>query len=66
MPNRATRTRNGKNIRRQNNSAGTAVPRHPDGAGPREVYREACRLAAESLEQYGITFRQVPFELKVD
>ena len=42
------------------------LPPHPDGAGPRVVYGEACRLSAKSLAQYGITFRQVPFELKVD
>jgi hypothetical protein len=42
------------------------LPPHPGGKGPRVVYGEACRLGAKSLEQYGITFRQVPFELKVD
>jgi site-specific DNA-methyltransferase (adenine-specific)/adenine-specific DNA-methyltransferase len=42
------------------------LPAHPAGKGPRVVYGEACRLGAKSLEQYGITFRQVPFELKVD
>jgi len=42
------------------------LPAHPSGSGPRVVYGEACRLGAKSLEQYGITFRQVPFELKVD
>lgn len=43
-----------------------ALPDHPEGKGVRVVYGEACRLAAPSLKQYGITFRQVPFELKVD
>jgi hypothetical protein len=43
-----------------------SLPDHPDGKGVRVVYGEACRLAAPSLKQYGITFRQVPFELKVD
>jgi adenine-specific DNA-methyltransferase len=42
------------------------LPAHPAGAGPRVVYGEACRLGAKALEHYGITFRQVPFELKVD
>jgi len=42
------------------------LPAHPAGSGPRVVYGEACRLGPKSLEQYGITFRQVPFELKVD
>ncbi|MCC6239362.1 MAG: site-specific DNA-methyltransferase [Phycisphaerales bacterium] len=42
------------------------LPPHPDGHGARVVYGEACRLGPKSLEQYGITFRQIPFELKVD
>jgi site-specific DNA-methyltransferase (adenine-specific)/adenine-specific DNA-methyltransferase len=40
-----------------------ALPGHD---GPRVVYGEASRLSATSLKQYRITFRQVPFELKVD
>ena len=40
------------------------LPAHTGGA--RIVYGEACRLSAGSLAEYGITFRQVPFELKVD
>jgi hypothetical protein len=47
------------------------LPAHPhgpgdSGGGPRVVYGEACRLGPRSLERYGITFRQIPFELKVD
>jgi len=42
------------------------LPAHPAGKGPRVVYGEACRLGPKSLEHYGITFRQIPFELKVD
>lgn len=47
------------------------LPPHPAAGesshgGPRVIYGEACRLGPKSLEQYGITFRQVPFELKVD
>lgn len=42
------------------------LPKHPAGKGARVVYGEACRLGPKSLEQYGITFRQIPFELKVD
>jgi hypothetical protein len=47
------------------------LPAHPAASenshgGPRVVYGEACRLGPKSLEHYGITFRQVPFELKVD
>jgi adenine-specific DNA-methyltransferase len=47
-------------------SIAQALPAHPEGKGVRVVYGEACRLAATSLKQYGITFRQIPFELKVD
>jgi DNA modification methylase len=43
-----------------------ALPAHPDGKGPRVVYGEACRLGPKSLARYGVTFRQIPFELKVD
>jgi len=42
------------------------LPAHPTDKGPRVVYGEACRLGPKSLEHYGITFRQIPFELKVD
>ena len=49
-----------------NAAAGQDLPAHPMSEGPRVVYGEACRLGPKSLEQYGITFRQVPFELKVD
>lgn len=42
------------------------LPAHPAGKGPRVVYGEACRLGPKSLHHYGITFRQIPFELKVD
>jgi site-specific DNA-methyltransferase (adenine-specific)/adenine-specific DNA-methyltransferase len=43
-----------------------SLPAHPEGKGDRVVFGEACRLSPASLKQYGITFRQVPFELKVD
>jgi adenine-specific DNA-methyltransferase len=42
------------------------LPDHPDGTGLRVVYGEACRLGSKSLARYGIAFRQIPFELKVD
>lgn len=41
------------------------LPPHPDGSGPKIVFGEACRLGAKALASYGITFRQIPFELKV-
>ena len=42
------------------------LPAHPAGRGPRVVYGEACRLGPKSPHHYGITFRQIPYELKVD
>ena len=42
------------------------LPDHPSGSGPRVVFGEACRLGAKSLASYGITFRQVPYEVRVD
>jgi len=42
------------------------LPAHPAGKGPRVVYGEACRLGPKSLKYYGIMFRQIPYELKVD
>ena len=43
-----------------------ALPAHPAGNGACVVYGEACRLGPKSLARYGITFRQIPFALKVD
>ena len=43
-----------------------ALPAHPAGNGASVVYGEACRLGPNSLARYGITFRQIPFALKVD
>ena len=42
-----------------------ALPPHPDGSGPRIVFGEACRLGEKALASYGITFRQIPFDLKI-
>ena len=45
------------------------LPPHPqateDDPGQSIVFGEACRLGPKSLAAYGITFRQIPFELKV-
>ncbi len=43
-----------------------SLPRHSDSSGMCVVYGEACRLSSASLNEYGLTFRQVPFELKVE
>jgi len=42
-----------------------ALPAHPEGHGPRLVLGEACRLGEKALAAYGITFRQIPFDVKV-
>lgn len=41
------------------------LPPHPNDAGPRIVFGEACRLGDKALADYGITFRQIPFDVKV-
>ncbi|MCR4316768.1 MAG: site-specific DNA-methyltransferase [Planctomycetes bacterium] len=47
-------------------SVAANIPEHPSGGGLRVVYGEACKLGAKSLEGYGIVFRQIPYQLKVD
>jgi len=45
------------------------LPKHPssgpDGRGPRVVFGEACRLGAARLKREGVTFRQIPYQIKV-
>jgi hypothetical protein len=41
-----------------------ALPPHPDGAGPRVIYGEACRLSEATLDRENITFRHVPYALR--
>ena len=41
------------------------LPPHPDGSGARVVFGEACRLGEKALSTYGITFRQIPFDLQI-
>lgn len=36
----------------------------PPHAGPRVIYGTACRLSANRLKREGITFRQIPYEIK--
>jgi len=33
--------------------------------GPRVVYGEGCRLSASRLKREGVTFKQVPYGIKV-
>lgn len=55
---------NGGNV--LTHSVAQELPKHPAGSGPRVVYGEASRLGAKSLASYGITFKQIPYELKAD
>ena len=36
----------------------------PPFDGPKVIFGEACRLSAERLKREGITFRQIPYEIK--
>jgi site-specific DNA-methyltransferase (adenine-specific)/adenine-specific DNA-methyltransferase len=38
------------------------LPKHD---GPRVVFGEACRLGAARLKREGVTFRQIPYQIKV-
>ena len=38
-----------------------ALPAHD---GPRVVWGAACRLSDDLLEAHGVTFRQVPYDLR--
>lgn len=40
------------------------LPPHPDGAGDRVVYGEACRLGEATLRREQVTFRQIPYSLR--
>lgn len=41
------------------------LPRPKGHDGPRVVYGEGCRLGAARLKREGITFKQIPYEIKV-
>jgi site-specific DNA-methyltransferase (adenine-specific)/adenine-specific DNA-methyltransferase len=45
------------------NAVLTSLPPHD---GPKVVYGTGCRLSPERLRQLGITFRQIPYEIKVN
>jgi len=38
----------------------------PPHAGPRVIYGTACRLSINRLAREGVTFRQIPYEIKTD
>ena len=40
------------------------LPPHSEGAGPRVVYGEACRLSDATLARENIAFRHVPYSLR--
>jgi hypothetical protein len=37
----------------------------PPAAGPKVVYADGCRLSRERLRELGITFKQIPYEIRV-
>jgi hypothetical protein len=37
----------------------------PTHDGPRVIYGEGCRLSAARLKREGVTFRQIPYQIKV-
>ena len=37
----------------------------PAFAGPKVIYGTSCRIGAEHLREIGVTFRQIPYEVKV-
>jgi len=37
----------------------------PEHSGPRVVYGTACRISAARLKREGVTFKQIPYEIKV-
>ena len=45
-----------------------ALPARPSGGGggERVIYAEACRIGPERLKAIGVTFKQLPYEIKVD
>ncbi len=44
---------------------GDVLAELPPHDGPRVVFGEACRLGAARLKREGVTFRQIPYEVKV-
>ena len=37
----------------------------PAHDGPRIIYGEACRLSAQRLKQLGVTFKQIPYDIRM-
>jgi hypothetical protein len=44
----------------------TQLPGLPAHSGPRVIYGEACRLGDSRLRTGQITFKQVPYQIKVN
>ena len=36
----------------------------PPFDGPKVIYGESCRLSGETLARRGMTFKQIPYDLK--
>jgi adenine-specific DNA-methyltransferase len=37
----------------------------PPHNGPRIIYGEACRLSAPRQKQLGVTFKQIPYDIRM-
>jgi adenine-specific DNA-methyltransferase len=37
----------------------------PPHIGPRIIYGEACRLSAQRMKQLGVTFKQIPYDIRM-
>jgi adenine-specific DNA-methyltransferase len=37
----------------------------PAHDGPRIIYGEACRLSTQRLKQLGVTFKQIPYDIRM-
>jgi hypothetical protein len=44
---------------------GDVLRRLPTHDGPKVIYGESCRLGTDRLRREGVTFKQVPYEIKV-
>ncbi|MBI4568563.1 MAG: site-specific DNA-methyltransferase [Planctomycetes bacterium] len=54
-----------KSVKGGNVLTGSVLATLPPHDGPKVIYGAGCRLGAERLRREGVTFKQVPYEIKV-
>ena len=54
-----------KRVNGGNVLTGRVLEALPPHAGPRVIFGEGCRLGSARLKREGITFKQIPYEIKV-